>query len=350
MTTDDTLLIAAASLSAPVMTPLGLVPKAGMTALHTFGHEADRLEYPRIDIGGFIVPGLGPAAFHQPGQEHGDDGEIERARPRERPAREEVGPAAGTRQGRTSSQAAAPGAPPHTFQRRLTHLNLDLPGLAAYHPRARVTASTEEAVYLDIPVGLFRDVPIRARLTLEVPLASRGQLSRPFVESRIGQPPFEFRLEGRLPTSVPDIRVWARWEGGALDGHLVASHHQNPDGCICACMPHEWIRGVHPLEDYVAFCIIWIGKALHERLFGRYPGCQHYGPWDRARRDRVDEYCGCGSTRTYRACCRAGDHDRSSIDLWHEAMAARQQYFSELTWQGRASRLPDDASSLAVAS
>lgn len=325
-----------------VLTPLGLLPQTGLAVLRAFGEEAERLEYPCIDVGGFIVPGRGPAVSDLPGEESNNHGRTAGAAWRGRPAREEAGPAAWARQRPSSSQAAAPGASPHALEQRLNHLHLDLPGLVDYHPLARVTASTEEVVYFDIPVGLFREIPIRARLTLEVPLFSRERLSRPFVESRVTTPPFELRLEPRLPTSVPDVRAWAVWEGGALHALRVVSHHRNPDTSICACLPHEWVRGVHPLRDYVAFCIVWIGKVLHERLLGFYPGRQHFGAFDRVRRDRVDEYCGCGSAQRYRDCCRDGDHRRTSFDRWREAMSARRQYLQELAWQGRTPSPPDD--------
>ena len=322
-------------------TPLGVFSAEGMADLRRFAEEAERLEYPCIDVGGFIVPGPGPAdPLNEPGKELENYGPAAGGAWRGEPAREEAGPAAGARQRPAPPQAAAPGAPPHTVGHRLNHLNLDLPGLADYHPLARVTVSTAEAVFLDVPIGLFHELPIRARLTLEIPLVGRARLSRLHNETRLTEPPFEFKRVMPLPTPVPDVRAWARWEGGALHGQRVESHHRYPDFSICACMTHEWVLGVHPLRDYVAFCALWIGKALHERLLGVYPGRQHYGPWHRVLRDRVNEYCGCGSERRYASCCRTSDRALSAFARWQDALAARRQYLTELRWQGRPAEPP----------
>ena len=329
-------------------TPFGLVPQAGIANLCEFGEQAERLEYPYIDVGGFIVPGRGPAASITPGWESDDDVAARETGQWGESARTEAGPPAGPWEGQATPEAAAPGASPHAFEQRLAHLNLDLPALVDYHPRARVTASTAEAVYLDVPLGLFRDLPVRARLTLEVPLHRRDRLSRTFVESRVPLRTGELILEPRIPTEVPDVRAWAAWQGGSLDGVRITSHHQNPDASICACRPLEWVRGVHPLTDYIAFCALWVGKALHERLLGFYPGRQHYGPLDRVRRDRIHEYCGCGSTRRYGACCRADDRMRTPYALWTELYHARAQYLSELAWQRRSPGPPTVLPSIRV--
>jgi hypothetical protein len=312
------------TIAGEVLTPLGLMSSSGLAALCAFGDEAERLEYPSIDVGGFIVPGREPAASHSPGKEPDNNVASTGEAGRGQPPRAEAGAAAGTRQRPPSSQAAAPGASPHALEPRLKHLYLDLPGLVDYHPLARVSASTEEVVYFNIPIGVFASLPIRARLTLEVPLLPRDLL--------LARHP--------LPV-VPNVRAWATWEGGPTHGALVTSHHRYPDLAICACMTGQWIRGVHPLHDYVAFCIVWVGKALHDYLVGFYPGRQHYGALDRVRRDRTAEFCGCGSTRRYRDCCRAADQERTPFDRWRETTAARRQYLQMLKWQGRAFGPPD---------
>lgn len=295
------------------MTPIGLVPRAGLAALRAFGEQAERLEYPHIDVGGFIVPGRDPAASNTPGME-----QVAYAAGSERweqSPREEAGPSAGPR---ARSTEAAPGASPHTLEQFLTSLNLDLSGLVTYHPYTRVVASTETVVHLNIPIGMLRELPIRARLTLEIPIAQRHQLS-----------------QSMQVTGVPDVRAWAIWDGGAMSGTLVRGHHQNPDRAICACMPGQWLMGVNPLTDYVAFCILWVAKALHEHLLGFYPGPQHCTIVQRVERDRADEYCGCGKLQRYRDCCREIDRSRTTYDRWREGYLGRMQYLDELARQGR---------------
>lgn len=305
-------------------TPLGLIPQPGLAHLRAFGARVERLEYPYIDVGGFIVPGRDPVATNPPGMERDRDAAAAGERPeRWGPApREEAGPAARAQQ-RPPSPQAAPGAPPHTVERRLTTLNLDLSALVAFYPLTRVVASTEAVVYLNIPIGVIPELPIGARLTLEVPLARRSQLSR------------SMQLSG-----VPDVRAWAVWEGGPMHGRPIDSHHQNPDRAICANMPGQWILGVYPLHDYVAFCVLWVAKVLHEQLIGFYPGPQHYPAAVRVRRDRPDEFCGCGEHRRYRICCRDDDRAQGPYALWRDAHLARVQYLSEVVRQGRAPEPP----------
>lgn len=316
------------------MTPLGALPKSGVAQVRAFGAEAERREYPCIDIGGFIVPGRDPAASNLPGEEHdADAAEGEQCGGGAPP--EQAGSAAGSRQRpapSASPQAAAPGTPAHAVVGRLTTLNLDLPGLAEYHPLARVTASAETVAYFNIPLGLFRGLPIRARLTLEVPLVSRERMA---VRSR--------------SLDSPELRAWSVWEGGPLNGTRIATHHQYPDLAMCVCMSGQWIRGVHPLRDYVAFCALWAAKALHERLLGFYPGTQHYPAAVRVRRDQPDEYCGCAARRRYADCCRAADLSRPAYEHWREAYVACQQYLNDLAWQGRTLAPPEELLQLGVA-
>jgi hypothetical protein len=297
-----------------VLTPLGPVPWSGLDALRAFGREAEQLEYPCIDLGGFIVSGRTPAASFKPEvSKERNDGTVERTSGRRAPEEGDRTPGSG------GPSETASGAPPHSVEGQLAKANVDLSELLEYHPRARVTGSSEDVVLLDVPVGLFAELPFRARLSLEVPVHPRARLGRSL----------------RVPSVVPDIRAWSVWVGGEFNERPIRSHHSNPDGSICACLPTEWIRGVHSLRDYVAFCIVWIGKTLHDDLIGFYPGRQHYGPLDRVRRDRRAEYCGCGLSRRYDECCRRMDQARTLNDLVHDALRAKQNYMSELMRQGR---------------
>jgi hypothetical protein len=307
---------------AEIMTPLGCLPAAGLSALRRFGEQAEHLDYPYIDVGGFIVPGRDPVATNKPGTEYDHHAAVERAGPEggKQPPSEQAGPATGARK---RSPEAAPGSSPHAVGHRLTTLNLDLSTLVAYHPLAGVVASTETVVYVNIPVGLFRGLPIGARLTLEVPLVPRERLSR----------------AGQL-SGVPDVRAWAVWEGGPMHGAFIVGHHQNPDRGICAHMPQDWVLGVHRLHDHVAFCVLWVAKVLHERVLGSYPGPQHCSVTVRVGRDRPDEYCGCGMRRRYRECCRETDLARSPYDRWREGYMGRAEYLAQLKRQARPSVPP----------
>lgn len=285
-------------------------------------------------MGGFIVPGREPAPTTTSGKEttsHACE------RTKETGARQETRSAAGSRQ-RSSPEAAAPGTATHAFGTRI-ELPLNvwlLEELDGYHPEAKIVSSSPSAAVVEIPVGLFRPLPFRAKLTLEIPLLPRELLTRKFVpatsDTLIRTP--------AMPSSVPDVRAWAKWGGGMLYGGVITSHHQNPDGAICACMPGQWTLGVNQLVDYVGFCIVWIGKVLHEREIGFWPGKQHFGPLGRVRRNRPLEYCGCGGELRYKDCCEPRDSRSTPYKLWHDAQLGRWQYLAELRWQKRSEIAP----------
>lgn len=309
--------------------PHEALPASGIHELREFGEQADRFDFPFIDVGGFIVPGWDLAETDLPGKETDENASGQRATRWEQSSRQKAGSQSGARQ---RSPEAAPGAPAHTFDIELMTDGLDLPALVAYHPLARVTASTDLVAYLNIPLGLFRALPIGARLTLEVPHAPWAQRPRRWP----------------LP-AVPDVRAWAVWEGGPWHGKLITSHHTYPDQGICACMIEQWIYGVHPLLNYVAFCTLWAAKALHERLLGLYPGTQHYPATVRVLRDRTSEYCGCGSPRRYGECCRATDLVQSPYCRSRDEYLGRRQYLVELERQGREPKPPTQLLRLGLA-
>lgn len=313
-----------------VLTPIGLVSESAVRRLQAFGKEADRRQLPRIDVGGLIVPGLSLSENSGSGYQRGQD--VTAGREGQFPWRESSRRA--NAQGHEGSQPSTPlpSETPHAIRHGLTQANLDVAGLVKYFPASHVTAQREGLVYLSMQVQLFEELPLGARLLLEVPLAERTRLSRPSV----------------LPTPVPDVRAWAVWEGGPSHGRVVRSHHQNPEGAICACMPHEWLLGVHPLRDYAAFCVLWTAKLLHEQWFGRYPGQQHYHAFARVQRDRQDEYCGCGGMNSYAACCRESDRREATLTHWRNAKLASAQYLRELAAQRRPILSPEDVAELAA--
>ena len=108
-------------------------------------------------------------------------------------------------------------------------------------------------------------------------------------------------------------------------------------------MPHQWIRGVHPLVDYVSMCVTWFARVLHERELGVYPGPQHYPEWTRVERDRRDEFCGCGGSRTYSECHRQSDFSLSPAQLERARLDSHNYYYGDLRRQRRATKPPENA-------
>jgi hypothetical protein len=197
--------------------------------------------------------------------------------------------------------------------------------LRDYGSRPIVVRSSSRFLFIQLPVGLFQELPFRAELLLEIPLISRAELRRGLT---------------LLNPAVPDVRAWSRWKTGKALGELIRTHHQYPDLAICACMPNQWILGRHPIIRYVDFCVVWIAKALHDRELGSYPGTQHYGEKVRVERDRVAEYCGCGSTRRYADCHRVADRAMGPLVRAQRHYRAEQGYLAELAMQGRSVDLP----------
>ena len=247
------------------------------TELRAFGRLADEWKQPWIDRWGVIIPPPtridqlpSTGAIFDEGRSAGS---------------EEAGPAAGSWTGRRASADA--GAATHPVQSWLIE-PLGLEDVAWYHPDRSWCAMDSGPAALIVPVTLFESLPYRAQLLLEVP-ATGEQWKKTF------QHGYKY---------VPPVRAWATWD----DGRPIRSHHENPDGSICACMPRDWGLG-QPLEVFIGFCISWVAKALHAQLLGKWPGPQHYPPWLRILWDRPDEYCGCDEQTglVYRDCCMAKD-------------------------------------------
>lgn len=284
---------------------------AGVPEVIAFGVGTDQLRRHAIEVGGFLVPideapwqpdrgkdhnyHLGGKGFSEPGTR---------------------GPI-GTRPGEGNPAPADPA--PHAVQRGLAEL-LGINEVGQYHPDARWLAHSQSNSILIIPVRPFRSVTLSATLYFEVP--TRIPAWMPFHPS--------------LLEPVPFVRAWARWDTGIW----ATSHHQYPDQSMCVCRPEEWYPGRDTMEDYVSFAIEWVAKAMHESMVGRYPGQQHYSTLVRLQRMRVDEYCGCGSTQTYNACCLASDLAKSVQDVHQEHAAAQLNYLRELNRRGLPSARP----------
>lgn len=303
-----------------------------LTPLRDFGQEAEQLGGIQVDVGGFIVPGREPTPTHIPG-----NGE----RSHEQRQGEETRSAAGSWPG-PQAEAAASGEASHPVR------TLIVPGVSAeeleelddYYPGCRVVTSSSRFVVYGMSVGLFRTLPFRARLYLEVPRVPFDSRTRAFVPWRYPRPAHDAGdfIEARPTVDVPlvpVVRAWAFWEGGVGHGTQIFSHHVYPDGSICACMSHQWIRGIDRTLDYAGMCVSWIGKVLHEREFGFYPGPQHLPAWARVARDRPHEFCGCSSRRRYSECCRPADRRLTKEFLTTSRENTRREYFKQLEWQSR---------------
>jgi hypothetical protein len=293
------------------------IEEMDLVELRQFGAEMHRLEFPSIAVGGFVVSGRRAATQFAPEKEENIRGEQQQAG-------EEAGSAAGSRK-RSPTQAAASRAQAHAVKHDSALAQL-VEESTDYGAKPTVVRRFGRFAHLGLPVGLFRTLPFRAELLMEVPLVPRLELRKGLASS------------GGL---VPDVRAWSRWSFGLSGTNgLIASHHGYPDRSMCVCMAEEWHLGRDPLITYVDFCILWIARVLHECLIGFYPGLQHYGEKVRVERDRPDEFCGCGKALPYAACHRAADFAMPLVERARRHYSAQRAYRDELIWQGRTDELP----------
>lgn len=275
---------------------------------------------------GIIVLGHDPLCILNPRKEDNtnEQGRFKRKGP----------PGAGKREGRAE---AAPRSSAHAIRRITREGKRILDGLRDYGSVELLVADSARFLIARLETRLFRTLPYRARLYLEVPTVERRELrerdSWVLVNRFVSAPAF-----------VPDIRAWSVWVGGPRDGKIIQSHHAYPDQSMCVCMPTEWELGRDPLVEYADFCTMWIAKALHEMEFGSYPGRQHYPPRRRVERDRSNEYCGCGSQVSYHACHRPSDFALTPIQRLTDDLQGRHAYLTQLQMQERAPSIPRSVS------
>jgi hypothetical protein len=297
--------------------PARAIDSADLAKLREFGAEMHRLEFPSIAAGGFVVSGRREATQFFPGKEENIRGERQQAG-------KEAGSAAGSWK-RPPAKAAAACASAHAVKRDAALAEL-VEELMDYGADPTVVRRFGRFAHVGLPVGLFRTLPFRAELLLEVPLMSRPELRKGLASSR---------------GLVPDVRAWSRWSSGMpANAGLITSHHGYPDQSMCVCVTDEWHLGRDLLITYVDFCILWIARLLHERLVGFYPGLQHYGEKVRVERDQTSEFCGCGRALPYSACHRNSDFAMSLVERTRRHHDAQRAYRDELIWQGRSDDIP----------
>jgi hypothetical protein len=275
--------------------------------LEQFGEEADDSRFPCIAVGGVILPGESTVGAIQPGE--GEKGGERQGTQTRSEARSETG-------SRERSPAeTTSGAEAHPFKCGL--IERELGELKTYHPATTVIFSSSSFVVQSIPIRLFSSLPYRARLFLEIPRV-------PFFL----HPECDPRERAR---SVPDVRAWAFWGGQSL----IRSHHQFPDGSMCAYMPFQGLLGAVPLHEIAGMCICWVGKCLYNQVFDCWPGPQHYGSLAMRLRDRPKEFCGCGANRRYEFCHRSAVERAPLRELFMQSMSDRMTYARDLRSQHR---------------
>lgn len=302
---------------------------AGSPLLWSIGERAKRREETALAVGGFVVPGIDPPHLMSSGEE--ENAHVpEQWRPGEK-ARSAARPWQ-----RSQAEAAEADQAAHAI-RTLRFAGVDdweLEELDGYFPDLRVAVNASSFVVVAMSLGLVSDFPSRATLFLEVPRRPWDGPTRPLM-LRIG--PYDLDPEKATPPTfarVPPLRAWARWLGGWEHGMPIHSHHEYPDYSMCACMPHNWIRGRDTFLTYAGFCTSWVVKVLFDREYNFYPGPQHTQPWIRIRRSH-DEFCGCGRPVGYQDCCWPNDRLLSERELAEQRASVHGGYLDSLRAQRR---------------
>ena len=125
--------------------------------LLAFGRQADALQFPSIEPGGFIVPGDGPCRQRSPGKPEAGHARPARAAKPEGRGRQKIRSATGPGQGRSASSRPTSHSAAHAVGRRLSD-TLELEELQEYYAPRLLHSSSSFSV-LQIPVGIFRTLP-----------------------------------------------------------------------------------------------------------------------------------------------------------------------------------------------
>lgn len=107
------------------------------------------------------------------------------------------------------------------------------------------------------------------------------------------------------------VRAWAFWSAGVAGGSWIGPRHTNfPDGSICAFEPSDgtWLFG-QSLVTLLDIYSVWALRHLHFEILGHWPGPQSvHLPYERIVEVSGKEHCPCGcSGRRYAECCQPAD-------------------------------------------
>lgn len=285
---------------------IGTTPHAGdLSELRAFGRAADLHRLHRVGVGGRIVPdgSVSPRAVR---------GKEMTSYEHERAGAEEAGSEAG--QGpRQGPPSAGGGAAAHPLQSGLADA-VRLEEVLDYYPGWTCESTSSGTSLFRLPVHPFGTLPYHGILLIEIPNEMPEWVGG-LVSHR---------------ASAPHLRAWSSWHFGVR----VRAHHEYPDESMCVHMAGEWRLGRDRLLIYAAFCVLWMAKALHLQLLGRWPGVQHYPAHVRVKRAAYEEFCGCGAKAIYNDCHRAEDETRSPYSRFAELVSSERQYLEEIRARG----------------
>lgn len=112
------------------------------------------------------------------------------------------------------------------------------------------------------------------------------------------------------------VRSWAFWLSPLTTPKWIGPRHTNFfDGSICAFEPADGTWTIdQSLVSLIDLYTVWALRHLFLEYFGRWPGYQAvHLPVERILEFDDDEYCGCGTTKKYKDCCKTDDRSRCRV-------------------------------------
>lgn len=254
------------------------------------GNQLDAGIFPRVKIGGVVMPGEPSRPLSHRGKEKADGERQERqgSRQPEQPGPRRGGPRPGPGE---LGEPRSPGRPRPAGETApvvsaLGQYEQEVGALQAIYPGAQQW-TTQRGLWLVVPASLLPG--LREHAVFLVGASSAARI----------------------------VRSWAFWADPMSLPTWIGPRHTNfGDGSICAFEPADgtWNFG-DPLLDLIDIYTVWALRHLHLRHTGRWPGPQSvHRPYERLLEIRLDERCGCSAPRgTYGQCCRPRDLDRDRI-------------------------------------
>lgn len=254
--------------------------------LGVIGLQLDKLVFPRVKNGGFVLPSEPHVPFQPMGKEKQNAAERQRKSATE-PWPEPLGGQGATAESWVARGSWPTGDPSPVFDAvGGSAYQAELGAVCEAYPGARIWGQGED-FWLLVESSLLQNLPRKACFLVAV--SATHQL----------------------------VRAWGFWNSCAVGITWIGPRHTNfPDGSICAFEPRDgtWQFG-DSLVELLDIYSLWALRHFHYEVFERWPGPQSVTPpYERMLELRDDELCGCGqSQKRYAECCKPIDNKRKPL-------------------------------------
>lgn len=250
------------------------------------GRQLDRLVFPRVKNGGFVLPSEPHVSFQSMGKEKQNAAKRQRRSATEPWPGPVGGQGTSCGPGSIGGSRSAGNAAPFLGAVGSSPYQAELSTVCEAYPGTRIWAQGED-FWLLVESSLLPNLPKKSCFLIAV------------------------------STAHQIVRSWAFWNSSAVGVTWIGPRHTNfPDGSICAFEPidNTWQFG-DSLITLLDIYTVWALRHLHLEIYGRWPGPQSVAPpYERMQEVRSDELCGCGrSQKSYADCCKPLDIQRKIL-------------------------------------